>query len=498
MESLREENNNTREEPSLKQKTAKGLLWGGMSNLIQQLLGAFFGVYISRILTPEDYGAVAVLLIFPVLASTLQESGFVSAITNQKQVEHKDYNAVFWFSGLIGLSLYIILFFCAPLIASFYDMPELTPLARYLFLSFLISSMGTAHNAYLFRNLKVKQRAIGTTIALLISGIAGVIMAYNGKAYWGIATQTVLYVLVNTTFLWIFSSFRPTFHFDFSPVKKMFAFSSKVLITNLFLQFNTNIITTILGKFYTKSDAGAFNQANKWNIMGQSVLLGMSRSVAQPILTSVHEEEERQLRVFRKILSFTAFMTFPLIFGLSSVAKEFIEIFLTNKWQNSAYFLELLCIGGAFVPLADIYANLALSKGKSNIYMWNVIALSLTQLALFLLVYPYGISSMILVYVITNILWLFVWHYFVSNQIGLQWKHLFADVFLFAAIASVAVAGTYLITMDLTLHLYIHFILKIIITAILYTTLVWFIRPQLVKECITFLKLDKFFKSKTA
>ncbi|MDT0574494.1 oligosaccharide flippase family protein, partial [Streptomyces sp. DSM 3412] len=94
MESLREENNNTntREEHSLKHKTAKGLLWGGMSNLIQQLLGAFFGVYVSRILTPEDYGAVAVLLIFPVLASTLQESGFVSAITNQKQVEHKDYN----------------------------------------------------------------------------------------------------------------------------------------------------------------------------------------------------------------------------------------------------------------------------------------------------------------------------------------------------------------------------------------------------------------------
>jgi len=495
MESLQEDSSKQqpKEEPSLKQKTAKGLLWGGMSNLIQQLLGAFFGVYVSRILSPEDYGVIAVLLIFPVIASTLQESGFVAALVNQKKIEHKDYNAVFWFSTSLGLILYIILYFCAPLIAQFYAMPELTALSRFMFLSFLISSTAVAHNAYLVRHLHVKQRAIGMTTAIFVSGIAGVAMAYMGFAFWGIAAQTVIYVLVNTGFIWAYSAFRPRFYFDFSPIKSIWKFSSKVLITNFFLQLNNNIVTVILGKFYPKDDTGNYSQANKWNIMAQSVLLNMSRSVAQPVLTSVHEERDRQLRVFRKILSFTAFMTFPLVFGLSFISKEFIEIFLTNKWKDSAYFLELLCIGGAFVTVSDVYANLTLSKGKSNIYMWNIICLSVIQLIGFLIVYPYGITKMIGVYSGVSIVWIFIWHYFASREIPLKFQHLLADVLLFAVAAAIAIGCCYLSIHLLHLSAVVSLVLKIGLTAIFYIGIMWLVKKELVKECLQYLKLDRLF-----
>ena len=152
---------------SLKEKTAKGLFWGGFSNGIQQLLNLFFGIFLARLLNADDYGMVGMLTIFIAVAGTLQESGFTNALTNKREVTHKDYNAVFWFSTLTGITMYILLFLSAPLIADFYDKPELVPLARYLFIGFLISSSATAHNAkgnvtnYSFNPLRDYRRNYG-------------------------------------------------------------------------------------------------------------------------------------------------------------------------------------------------------------------------------------------------------------------------------------------------------------------------------------------------
>ena len=181
-------------EQSLKDKTAKGLFWGGLSNGLLQFLNLFFGVFLARILTPADYGMIGMLTIFSLIAGSLQESGFIAALANKKEVVHKDYNAVFWFSTGLSFCLYIILFFCAPLIADFYHVPELTALSRYSFLGFFIASLGTAQSAFLFRNLMVKQKAMSSVIALIFSGIVGVLLASLGFAYWGIATQNLVYV----------------------------------------------------------------------------------------------------------------------------------------------------------------------------------------------------------------------------------------------------------------------------------------------------------------
>ena len=197
------------ENQSLKEKTAKGLFWGGFSNGIQQLLNLLFGIFLARLLTPSDYGMVGMLAIFSLIASSIQESGFTAALVNKKEVTHNDYNAVFWFNAAISLSLYLLLFLCAPLIADFYDTPELTPLARY---SFIASSLPVWEypQCYLLRNLMVKQRALSSVIGLTVSGITGVTLAYFGFSYWGIATQSIVYVTINTACYWYFTRWRPS------------------------------------------------------------------------------------------------------------------------------------------------------------------------------------------------------------------------------------------------------------------------------------------------
>lgn len=473
-------------EQSLKEKTAKGLFWGGLSNGIQQLLNLFFGIFLARILDAEDYGMVGMLSIFSLIAGSLQESGFIAALANRREVSHKDYNAVFWFSTGLSACLYLILFFCAPLIAKFYHTPELTALARYSFLGFFVASLGIAHSAYLFRNLMVKQKAMAVTIGLLASGTVGVTMAYMGFAYWGIATQSIVYVGTINICYWCFSPWRPTFSFDLKPLKGMISFSSKLLATNIFNHINNNILTVILGKFYSEQEVGYFTQANKWNYMGHSLVSGMVNSVAQPVLSSLSDDRERQQRVFRKMLRFTAFVSFPAMLGLSLIAPELITISITDKWLPSASILQLLCIGGAFIPLTNLYSNLVISKGKSNIYMWNTIALGIIQLITMFLLYPYGIHTMIAVYVTINICWLLVWHYFVWREIQLSLFMALKDILPFAVIATGVMAATYYITIGFT-NIYLLFASKIVIAAVLYITIMWLSRSVTFRECLHYI-----------
>ena len=344
-------------EASLKDKTAKGLLWGGLSNGIQQLLNLFFGIFLARLLTPADYGMVGMLTIFSLIAGSIQESGFISAIINKKHIKHEDYNAVFWFSIFTSLCLYTVLFFCAPLIAQFFHQSELSALARYSFIGFVISSTGIAHSAYLYKNLIVKQRAILNIIALIISGFIGVTMAYNGFSYWSIPTQNISYISTVMIGYRFISPWQPTYSFNFKPLKDMIAFSSKMLATNIFNHINNNIFSIILGKFYSEKEVGYYNQANKWNFMGHSLISGMIHSVAQPVLTKISDDKERQLSIFRKMIRFTAFISFPAMFGLSLIAPELISITITDRWIKSAQILQLLCISGAFIPIVNLYAN---------------------------------------------------------------------------------------------------------------------------------------------
>ena len=472
---------------SLKDKTAKGLLWGGISNGAQQLLNLLFGIFLARLLTPDDYGMVGMLTIFSLIAGSIQESGFISALINKKDIKDEDYNAVFWFSILTSVCLYTLLFFCAPLIAQFFHQPELTALARYSFLGFFISSTGVAHSAYFYKNLMVKQRAILNITALIISGIIGITMAYNGFSYWGIATQSIVYVSIIIIGYWFYSPWRPTFRLNFKPLRGMIAFSSKMLATNIFNHLNNNIFSIFLGKFYSEREVGYYNQANKWNYMGHSLISGMIHGVAQPVLTQVTDDKERQLRVFRKMVRFTAFVSFPAMFGLSLIAPELITIAITDKWAESAQILSLLCISGAFIPLINLFSYLVISKGKSNIYMWNAIALGLLQLLVMCLIHSYGIQTMIVTYVCINISWLMVWHHFVHRETGYRFIHLLKDILPFLFIAAAVMIATHYFTLSIT-NIYLLFISKIVIAGILYLTLMRISGAQTFRESWHYLK----------
>lgn len=474
------------QEETLKDKTAKGLFWGGISNGLQQILSLLFGIFLSRILNAEDYGLVGLLAIFTGIAGSLQESGFSAALTNKLNIRHDDYNSVFWFNIVTGIVLYIILFFSAPLIALFFEQPKLLWVSRIVFLSFLFGCFGTAQAAYLFKNLMVKERAKIDIFALLLSNTVALIMALKGLGYWGIAVQNALYMGIGTFFRWYYSPWRPTLSFTIKPLKEMFPFSSKLLLTHLFGQVSTNVFSLLLGKFYTVQQVGYYSQGYKWMNMGGGLISGMITSVAQPVFAQVTSEKERQVQVLRKMIRFTAFISFPLMFGMALVAKELILITVTDKWLASVPILQILCVWGAFSPICELYKNVVISRGNSKIFLYANIIFGIFQLLLLVVMLPYGILWMVFAYVVAYMGWLLSWHYFVNRLIGIKFCDVIKDVVPYLVITFAVLGGSFLATSKLD-NIYVNFIMKIIISVFLYIFIMWSMKSVIFRESVNYL-----------
>ena len=473
---------------TLKEKTAQGLLWGGLNSGIQQLVGLAFGIILGRLLSPSDYGMMAMISIFSLVATALQDSGFRTALTNIEHPKHEDYNSVFWFNIIMASSLYVILFFAAPLIGDYYHTPRVVPLCRYAFLSIVIASFGTAQSAYLFKHLRAKQQAEAGALAVILSSLTGVGMAFAGMAYWSLATQGLVYVGINTLLQWHFSPWRPSIHgITFAPVRRMFRFSCKILATTIMTHVNNNVLNILLGHYFTPRDTGNYNQAYQWNTKCYSLVQSMVAQVAQPVLVSLNGEEGRQKDVFRKMMRFTAFITFPLLFGFGLVAKEFIVIAIGEKWLASAQLIQILCISGATMPLSTLFSNMIISKGRSGTFFWCTFTLGLVQIATMVLIWPMGIRSMVIAYTILNTSWLLVWLFFVRRLIGYDYWMFFCDVMPFALAAAGVMGVAYIATMPLS-NLIALLISRFIIAVVLYYVVMKIARVKILAECERFVK----------
>ena len=599
---------------TLKEKTAKGLLWGGLNSTVQQLLGIVFGIILARQLNQSDFGMIAMISIFSLIGNDLQNSGFKTALANLREPTDRDYNSVFWFNILMGGSIYLVLFLCAPLIARFYHVPELTALARYAFLGIVFASFGTAQSAWLFKNLRAKQQAKAGMVAVLLSSSVAVVMAYMGFAYWALATQTNLYILTCTLLYWHYSPWRPTMQGPsdgsnaasqrskfkvqgpsdgskfkvqgpsdgsnaasqrskfkvqgskadaqrstpstpnclsarraatlssertlnsklstirdvLRPALKMFRFSVKLLISQVLTDVNNNILNILIGRFYGRHDTGNYNQAFQWSTKGSNIIQNMVQQVAQPVLVSVDNERERQLRILRKMMRFAAFLSFPLLFGLSLVSHEFIVTLLGEKWAESAAYLRLLAIASAFLPLSTLLANVVITKGRSNIFMYVNLTLACLQTLTMLAIYHFHLSlpslsqlstllnpsqpfstapqalpqlmTMVLAFTALTILWFFVWGFFARRLAGYRFRMLLSDVLPFLLAAAAVMLATGFITSVLPSiqggaeGRLLLLLARILLAALLYFLIMKISGSQILQECLDFVNKNRHKK----
>ncbi len=480
---------------TLKEKTARGLFWGALSNGATQVLNVVIGILLGRLLSPDEWAPIGMIAIFSAIAGNLQSSGFSTAIVNMKQPTGNDYNAVFWFNIITSFIIYWLLFAMAPWIAWFFEQPCLTDLSRLIFLAFFISSFGISTQAYLTKNMMNREIAIVNLCALVCSGMVAVILAFKGFSYWSLAWQQIINSAVLVTGRFFVVKWRPSLKIDFSPIRRTYKFALNILITMILNTVNNNILTFVFGKLFNKTPevVGNFFQAFKWNTMAHQVVGGMIGQVAQPVLVNVRgEEQEREIRIFRKMLRFTAFLAFPALFGLSLISNEFILSTIGEKWAASVPLLRILCIGGAFMPFYSLYSNLIISQGRSDVNLWLNTVQIVLQMVLILLTYRQGIIAVVWAYTLLNVVWLAVWLIYAKKLIGISLLSMLKDLIPFAAISAMVMLATWFLTSAIS-NIYLLLFTRIVTAMSLYALIMKLLKVKMLDDCLQFI-----FKRKTS
>ncbi|MDE6695503.1 MAG: lipopolysaccharide biosynthesis protein, partial [Muribaculaceae bacterium] len=342
---------------SLKNKTINGTVWSSLERFSVQGIQFIVMIIMARILTPADYGLVGMLAIFIAVSQSLIDSGFSQALIRKQDRSEIDNSTVFFFNIGVGIVLYFILFFLSPIIADFYNEPQLIPITRIVGLSLVFNSLVVVQRALLTVNLDFKTQAKASFAGALISGAVGITMAYTGFGVWAIVWQQISNLATITILLWILSHWNPILAYSWKSFKELFGFGSKLLASGLLDTIFKNLYLIVIGKFFRASDLGYYTRANQFTDFASSNITGIFQRVTYPVLCTIQNDDARLSDVYRRLLKTSAFIIFPLMMGLAAVAKPMVISFLTEKWLFSANLIQVLCFSQMWYPVHAINLN---------------------------------------------------------------------------------------------------------------------------------------------
>ena len=353
----------------IEQKAIKGVKWTTVERIATLVLQFVIGIIVARLVAPSDYGLISMLAIFTSLSMVFINSGFSIALIRNKENTPLDYSTIFFFNVGLGVLLYIILFLSAPLIADFYDIPLLEKVTRVYSLILVLNSVLMVPIAKLTRDMEYEKQFIIGIVALVISGIVGITMAYKGYGVWALVAQGLAYSLVQIILVFTFVKWHPIIAFSITSLKKMFSFGSKMLATNVIDMIYDNIYTLVIGKFYSPSDVGFYNRSFHLSIMPQNILLQILNKVVLPILSPYQDNDKKLLEIYERMYRMSVFVMYPTMVLLAVLAEPIVLILLGEKWLPSVPYLQILSFGVIFVTLTLVNLNLFFVKGRSDVIL---------------------------------------------------------------------------------------------------------------------------------
>ena len=419
---------------SLKSKTVKGVVWSSIERFSTQGVQFLIMIIMARLLTPKDYGLIGMLAIFLAVAQSLIDSGFSQALIRKQDRTDVDNSTVFYFNIVVSSALYLILFIAAPFVADFYNQPELTSVMRVVCLGVILNSLAVVQRALLTVRIDFKTQAKASLSAAVISGCIGIVLAYCGFGVWSLVVQQLLNLSVNTLLLWIFSKWRPIAVFSWKSFHELFAFGSKLLASGLLDTLYRNIYPIVIGKLFSASSLGHYTRAHQFSEFPSSNVTGIIQRVTYPILCGIQDETERLAIVYRKFLKLSAFIIFPLMIGLSAVARPFIDIALGTQWGFCGQLLQIICFAMMWYPIHAINLNLLQVKGRSDLFLRLEIIKKILGITVLCITAPFGLVVMCYGQIFNSIVALVINTYYTGKLINVgfirQMKDLLPTILL--------------------------------------------------------------------
>lgn len=376
-----------------KKSVVSSLFWKFLERGGSQSIQFIVQIILARLLSPKEFGTIAIVIVFIDLAQVFVQGGFNTALIQKKDSDKLDFSSIFYLSLIISLLSYILIYVCSPFVAEYYNDPNLVSVLRTLALILFPGALNSVQNAYVSKNMLFKVLFKCSLIATVISGILGILAANIGFGVWSLVIQQLTFHIVNSIVLWITVKWRPELIFSFERVKQLFSFGSRVLLANFVYRFYINLRVLIIGRVYTPTDLAFYQRGEQIPRVMVNNIDGSIQSVILPTLAGIQDDILRVKNTVKRTVSISSYIIFPIMIGIFVVAKPLVILLLTEKWIAAVPFLQIFCLTYALWPLITINLQPIRALGRSDLILKLEVIKRVIGIIIIGVSLPYGIYA---------------------------------------------------------------------------------------------------------
>lgn len=464
---------------NLKQKAAAGMVWTALQKYSTMFIQFISGIILARLLTPYDYGCIGMLSIFMGLAETFIDGGFGSALIQKKHPTQEDYSTIFFWNIGMASMLYVLLFFAAPAIARFYDIPLLSKVLRIQALVLFIYAFNLIQKNQLRKKLNFKLLSIITISTSLIALGVTIYMAYKGFGVWALVVQNLVTAAIPAIVFWFYVKWRPVWTFSRDSFKELFGFGFYVFLTNLINSFSQQLQGLLIGKVYNPSTMGYYSKAQSTEKLASSSISNIMTQVTYPLYAQVQDDKAAIANMIKRLTSTLAYVTFPLMFVLLLLAKPIFLFLYTDRWLDSVPYFQILCISGLAFCLQSVNLQAISAIGRSRTMFWwtflkRCVGLSFIVGGLA----SWGMKGLLTGVVLNSWFSYLVNIGLVSKYIGYKWWNQLFDLLPLLLVSAVIAIICHLISNLIDVDLYLGALIQLFIYIVLYLGWSFLFKPE--------------------
>ena len=406
------------EKESLKNKTVKGVGWSAADAFGGQGVMFLVGLVLARLLSPEEYGLIGIVTIFTTMMLGIVDSGFSNSLIRKQKVTDDDYCTLFIFNLAVSVVMYALLFWGAPLIARFFERPQLVALVRVMGLLLIIQSLSIVQMTRLSRNIDFKTKTKASVISAVSSGTVGISMAFMGYGVWSLVGQQLTRQMVYSGCLWVYNRWIPRLKFNMDSVRYMWGFGWKLLLSGLLNNLWGELKKVVVSKFYSPFTLGQYTKAFEYSKIFSSNFTSIIQRVTYPALAHVQDDKTRLVNAYRKMIKMTMFVTVISMFFLGAISEPLIYCLIGSKWYIASTYLPIICIYRSLYPLQAINLNMLQVQGRTDVFLYlEIIKKTILLVPLFVGAFV-GIYWMLVTSILTSIIFFFLNSYYSGKWIN--------------------------------------------------------------------------------
>lgn len=356
-------------EESLKNKTVKGVAWSGIDNVVQMGVSFVVSIILARLLTPDDYGLLGIILIFSSICTALMNAGFTTALIRKPDATDDDYCTSFIINIVLSIVFYSIIYICSPLIADFFRRDELVNLTRVTSLGIIIGALSMIQQTRLTKRIDFKSQTKVTLVSSVVSGVIGIAMALTCYGVWSLVIQTLSLQTLRIILLCFYDRWVPKFRFSSNSFRELFGFGWKMMLSAFIDSVWQQLYQVVVGRYYNAATLGQYTRSKQFSTLFSSNLSAVVQRVTYPVLSNIQEERERMTLAYRRIIKVTMFVTSISMFALGAISEPLLYCLIGPQWHEASVYLPLICIAGSTYPLQALNLNMLQVQGRSDLFL---------------------------------------------------------------------------------------------------------------------------------